>query len=359
MNLLDFDPDGPGGGEGLFGVPCPVDDALVRVIPVPWEATASYGRGARCGPAAVLAASMQVDLDDVDFGAAWKAGIALVDDGAEIAALDAQAEAPALDNIAAGGGDAAAIALVDALSERVNAIVYAAAKRALQDGAIPAVLGGDHSAPYGLIRAVAERYPGVGILHVDAHADLRDAFLGFRWSHASIHHNSLLLPGVGRLVGVGYRDIGGAERARIDAEPERIRAHFDHRLSAALMAGAAWADLAASIVADLPPDVYISFDIDGLCPTLCPNTGTPVPGGLSFPMMQLLLREVGARRNVVGFDLCEVSPGPGGIAPPSRRRSSAAEWDANVGARVLYKLCGSAVAARARSRGSADPAGPT
>jgi agmatinase len=355
MNLGDFDPDGPGGGEGLFGIPCPLDQALVRVIPVPWEATASYGRGTRSGPEAVLAASMQVDLDDVDFGTVWKAGIALVGDGAEIAALDAQAEGPALDNIGAGGDVAEAIVLVDALSERVNALVYAAAKQVLQDGAIPAVLGGDHSAPYGLIRAVAERYPGVGILHVDAHADLRDAFLGFRWSHASIHHNSLELPGVGRLVGVGYRDIGGSERARIAAEPQRIRAHFDHQLSAALMAGDTWASLAAAIVADLPPDVYISFDIDGLCPTLCPNTGTPVPGGLSFAMMQLLLRELAAQRNVVGFDLCEVSPGPAGVAPPARRRSSAAEWDANVGARVLYKLCGCAATARARVGRPTEP----
>jgi agmatinase len=349
---LDFDPDAPGTGAGLYGVDWPLERALVRVVPVPWEATASYGRGTRSGPAAVLAASQQVDLDDVDFGAVWRSGIALVDDGAAIAALDAQAEEPALANIAAGGDQAALVAAVDALGDAVHAHVYAAARAALADGAIPAVLGGDHSSPYGLIRAVAEAHPGVGILHVDAHADLRDAYLGFRWSHASIQHNALELPGVGRLVGVGYRDMGAAERARIAAEPRRIRAFFDHDMSASMAAGETWAAIAARIVGELPPQVYISFDIDGLSPTLCPNTGTPVPGGLEFGMMQLLLREVATRREVVGFDLCEVSPGPDGFRPPARRRSSAAEWDANVGARVLYKLCGCAIRSRARAQGA-------
>jgi agmatinase len=192
------------------------------------------------------------------------------------------------------------------------------------------VLGGDHSAPYGAIKAVAERWPGVGILHVDAHADLRQAYMGFRWSHASIFHNVLELEGVGRLVGVGYRDVGTREWARIESDVERIKVFSDPVLAHDAARGRPWLETCREIVAALPKHVYVSFDIDGLDPTLCPSTGTPVPGGLSFREATMLLEVLSASRQVVGFDLCEVAPGP-------------TEWDANVGARLLYRLAGCAV----------------
>lgn len=332
-----FDPDGPGHGDNLFGLPNTADNALVQVIPVPWEATASYGRGTRGAPAAVLEASQQVDLHDLHFGDFWRAGIVLlpVEPGFEGWADAADSDAQAV--IAAGGGLAAEAARVDAFGDRVHGAVLSRARQILAAGRMPAVLGGDHSSPYGLIQAVAEAHPGVGILHVDAHLDLRVAYLGFRWSHASIMHNALELPGVGRLVGVGYRDVGRAEVERVRAAPERIRAFFDHEVGAALSQGRAWASLCDEIVDALPPEVYVSIDIDGLDPALCPGTGTPVPGGLSWRDAQVLLARLSASRRVVGFDLCEVGT---------------SEWDANVGARVLYKLAGCAV----RSRGGGLPA---
>ena len=325
----DFDPDAPGDGEGLYGLPFAPETCGVQVLPVPWEATTSYGRGTAGAPEAVRIASQQVDLHDLDFGAFWPAGIGLLPLDAAIAALGPAVEDDAQAVIAAGGvGEDAAAARVDAASEALNERVYTLAAEVLARGAIPGLLGGDHSTPLGLHRAVAERFPGVGFLHIDAHADLRPGYLGFRWSHASIFHHTLQLPGVGRHVGVGWRDVGRAELDRIRAEGGRVVPFFDRDLQRALARGTPWVTLVGQIVDALPPLVHVSFDIDGLEPGLCPTTGTPVPGGLDWGQLGVLLTTLAERRKVVGFDLVEVG---------------AAEWDANVGARVLFKLAGCAL----------------
>lgn len=334
-----FDPDGPGTGDGLFGIG-EIPEPSVRVIPVPWEATASYGRGTANGPEAIERASQQVDLHDLQFGAVWQRGIAMLDSGSELEEWNRLACERALRVIDAGGvqdDDVELRALaeeVDALAAKRDEWVRELADAAFDEGCIPAVLGGDHSSPLGLIEAAAERHPGVGILHIDAHADLREAYLGFASSHASIMHRALEVDGISRMIGVGYRDVGVAESQRIENEANRIRAFTDFELAERLANGESWRECVKDIVEALPPVVHISFDIDGLDPSLCPNTGTPVPGGLSFRDACILLAAVSAARRVVSFDLCEVSPG------------STGEWDANVGARVLYKLAGCAIASQ-------------
>ncbi len=172
----------------------------------------------------------------------------------------------------------------------------------------------------------------MGILHLDAHADLRDAYEGFTWSHASIFHNVMTrIRGVARLVQVGVRDLGEAENGMIESSEGRIVTFFDPDLAAAKEEGTPFARIADNIVAQLPKDVYLSWDIDGLDPTLCPGTGTPVPGGLSWNEAIGLLRAIHrAKKRIVGLDLCEVSPGE-------------TEWDANVGARLMYKMIGFAL----------------
>jgi len=139
------------------------------------------------------------------------------------------------------------------------------------------------------------------------------------------------VPGVAAVVGVGYRDLCESEHAILE-DDGRYHPFYDPWLRARLHEGVPWAELVHQMVALLPQQVYVSFDIDGLDPTLCPGTGTPVPGGLSFVEATSLLKGVvDSGREIVGFDLCEVGPG---------------EWDGNVGARLLYKLIGFALKSR-------------
>jgi agmatinase len=284
-----------------------------------------------------------VDLLDRDTGRPYEAGIALLPIPSEVRAWSDAARRLALPVIEAGGagddpGLRHAVEQVDALGQRMNAWVLAQASSWVAQGRLVGVVGGDHSTPFGAIRAMAERHPGLGVLHVDAHADLRVAYEGFRWSHASIMYNVFHeLPAVARIVQVGVRDYCDEEDTLIREHPERLRAYFDPDLRRELLDGETWRRLVGRIVADLPQEVYVSFDIDGLDPALCPHTGTPVVGGLSFPEVVALLRAlVESGRQIVGFDLSEVSPDPEGRS----------EWDGNVGARVLYKLIGFALLSR-------------
>lgn len=332
-----FDPDAAAGADaGIYGLPFTPDDAHVIVIPVPFEATTSYGGGTSRGPAAVLEASKQVDLFDAETGKPYEAGIAMLEPSKKVVRWNREGKLLAKPVIAAGGAanrrTRAAAAKVNDLSAKVNEWVYAATKKQLDGGKMPVTLGGDHSVPFGAIRAYAERYPGLGILHLDAHADLRDAYEGFTWSHASIFHNVMTrLDTVGRLVQVGVRDLGQAEQTMIDGSNGRIVTFHDARVAARKEEGEPFARIADEIAAALPERVYLSWDIDGLDPTLCPSTGTPVPGGLSWNEAVGLLRAlVRAGKRIVGLDLCEVAPGE-------------TEWDANVGARLLYKMIGFAL----------------
>jgi len=343
----DFDPDGPG-GDGLYGIDCPLEDALFHVISVPWQATASYRRGTRHGPQAIFQASTQVDLHDLSFGPVWRSGIAWIDGEEEVGRLHDAVEADALAVIESGGAHTvdllARAARVDGAAEQVQAWVRGHAARAFDSGRVPAVVGGDHSSPHGLIAESARRHPGLGILHIDAHADLRKAYLGFRYSHASIFYNLLEdCPEVERLVGVGWRDMGASEVDYWNLHRDRIQPFTELVLADRAMAGHAFADITRDIIAALPPRIHVSIDIDGLDPVLCPNTGTPVPGGLSWREVEWLLKAVALERHIVSFDLCEVSPGPAGVTEED-------SWDAIVGTRLLYKLCGATLVSR-RSTG--------
>ncbi|HEY8713384.1 MAG TPA: agmatinase family protein [Thermoanaerobaculia bacterium] len=332
-----FDPDAAAtGASGIYGLPFTPDAARVVVVPVPFEATTSYGGGTSRGPAAVLEASKQVDLFDRDTGRPYAAGIAMLDIPKKIERWNRQGKTIAALVIERGGAvdkkTRSAAEKVNAISEKMNEWVYTTTRSLLDDNRMPVILGGDHSVPFGAMRAYAERYPDMGILHLDAHADLRDAYEGFTWSHASIFHNVITrLPNVSRLVQVGVRDLGQAESRMIEKSKGRIVTFFDPDLAVAKEEGTPFARIADDIVAKLPDDVYLSWDIDGLDPTLCPGTGTPVPGGLSWNEAIGLLRAIKrAGKRIIGLDLCEVSPGD-------------TEWDANVGARLLYKMIGFAL----------------
>lgn len=335
--MTAFDPDAAGSKDsGIFGLNTSREDAKIVLVPVPFAATVSYGGGAENGPEAILAASHQVDLYDWHFGRIYEAGIHLQPADPAIIA----AHGPARQAVVAiqQGGDAASIAAnvgaVDAAGSLVNASLRKAVAPLLDDDRIVGVIGGDHSIPFAAIAAAAERQP-LGILHIDAHADLRVAYEGFQWSHASIMHNVLeQCPEVQRLVQIGVRDYSEGELLAIHRQGGRVVTHFDPDWQARRFSGVPFDELVAEAVGALPDRVWISVDIDGLDPSLCPNTGTPVPGGMSFAeVAHLLQRLAESGRHVVGFDLVEVAPGDD-------------EWDANVAARLLYKLCGAALRSR-------------
>lgn len=347
--VSQFDAAGAGDPEGsIFGLPFGPDDSSVVLLPVPWEATTSYGRGTAQGPAAIRAASPQLDLFDIELaglglGQPWQFGIHMVEESSLVRAWNERACARALPVIAAGGvlGDDAdllsALTDVNNLSRELDRWVEQEVRAGIDQGRIVGVVGGDHSVSFGAIAAHAARWPGLGILHLDAHADLRDAYEGFERSHASVLHNVVQrIDGVAKVVQVGIRDLSAQEYA-MSREHEKIETHFDVAIRAQLGERHTWQQICAAIIDGLPEQVYITFDVDGLDPTLCPSTGTPVPGGLSFiEATSLLCAVVRSGKTIVGFDLVEVAP--------SARADD--QWDGNVGARLLYKLCGVALASQ-------------
>jgi agmatinase len=232
-----FDPNAAASPDsGIFGLPHTPEDAAVVILPIPFEATTSYGGGTVDGPRAILEASRQVDLFDIETGRAYERGIAMVEEGNTIRQLNEEAKELARPIIAAGGlgedpvlHDAAK--RVNQISEQVNDWAYQHTRAWLERGKIVGAVGGDHSVSYGVIRAHAEKYKGLGILHLDAHADLRDAYEGFSFSHASIFNNVMnRLPDVAKLVQVGIRDLGDAEHEMISSSQGRIVTHFDAHL---------------------------------------------------------------------------------------------------------------------------------
>jgi len=334
--MSDFDPDAAAApGSGIFGLPFSEREAAVVLAPVPFDATVSYRHGAAGGPEAIRAASHQVDLCDPQTGTAYRRGIHMLPENAAVAELSREARRAAEPALAGEGDDG--VAAVDRAGEAVNSWVSEFAEDVLSRGCVPGVVGGDHSVAFGGIAAAARAFPGLGVLQIDAHADLRDSYQGFRWSHASVMHNVLReAEGVSRIVQVGVRDLCEGELQAIAESQGRVVTHFDIDWQRRVAAGEQLLALCGEAIDALPEQVWVSFDIDGLDPSLCPNTGTPVPGGLSFSGACLLLEALSrSGRTIVGFDLNEVAPGPDGD-----------EWDAAVGARVLFKLCGFALLGR-------------
>lgn len=329
-----FDPDSIGVANGnFFGLPCSENDADTVIIQVPWDATVSYGKGTAKGPSSMLDASLQVDLFDEKIPGAAGMKVWTLPEEQSLHALNAYAREVAervirsLEEGADPDSLGALCSEVDKCSDRLNAYVEETAGKYISAGKAVALVGGEHSVPLGLIKALARRHPGMGVLHVDAHSDTRKAYEGFRYSHASIMYNVMEeASGVEHITQVGIRDFCSAEH-RLVTSGGKFSAFTDFMIKDRLFGGDTWKDICDDIIATLPEEVYVSFDIDGLSPEYCPGTGTPVPGGLSFAQADwLLYRLVLSGRRIIGLDLCEVAPGVQG------------EWDANTGARMLFKL---------------------
>jgi len=337
--IAGFDPNAAASADaGLFGLPFTADQSDIVVIPVPWEVTVSFRSGTGRGPASIEEASSQIDLCHHDYPDLWKRGIYMDKCPEELILLGEKArhDAGTLIEAIEQGEDITADpdlnakqVWVNEACAMMNAWVMERAAFWKNQGKMVGLVGGDHSIPLGYIQLQGKQHENFGILHIDAHMDLRIAYEGFVFSHASIFYNTLeSVPQVDKLVQVGIRDYCEQENNYVKANADRIAVYFDRENRKRLYQGEHWHQLCLEIVSKLPQKVHISIDIDGLDPKLCPNTGTPVAGGMEYEELMHLLNVLkSSGKEIIGFDLCEVAPGDDG-------------WDGNVGARVLFQLCG-------------------
>ncbi|MEX2483395.1 MAG: agmatinase family protein [Brumimicrobium sp.] len=334
--MSEFNPHDVGVANGnIFGFPVTEENADIVIIPITWDVTASYGKGTSRGPGQILEASTQLDFYHPKLAKAYETKVFQTPINEDVLKLNDQFLLEAKRYIAhleEGGKlegnetfqetvnaiNQAQLDLKNALKTRVAGI--------LKSGKIPAVLGGEHSAPLGLLEALGDQYTSFGVLQIDAHADLREAYEGFEQSHASIFFNALKIKSIEKLVQVGIRDVSTPEVEFVKKSNGRIKSFYDWDLKAQQFEGKTWSNQVKEIIEELPQRVYISYDIDALDPSLCPNTGTPVPGGFKLEEASYLIEAlVASGREIIGFDLCEVANGDN-------------DWDANVGARVLWSL---------------------
>ena len=337
-DLSNFDPSSVGNpNNNIFGLPFSEEDARLIILPISWEVTCSYNAGTARAPDHIFKASLQVDLFDPESKDTWRQGIFMREPNKKILTKSdyLRKEAELYINYISQGEVVAdnkfmckTLKEINEGSLFLNDWVYQQTKELMDSGKLVALLGGDHSTPFGYFKAIADKYEDFGILQIDAHCDLRKVYEGFNYSHASIMYNALeQIPALKKLVQVGIRDFCEEELDYITNSNGRIVTFFDKLIKERQYEGETWKSIVDDIISHLPQNVFVSFDIDGLDPKLCPHTGTPVQGGFETEQIYYLLKKLmQSGRKIIGFDLNEV-----GVSHD--------EWDENVGARVLYKLC--------------------
>ncbi len=288
------------GGIGKEGV---AKSPLFSVLPVPYDLTTSYMGGARRGAYAIIDASMNMELYDEELCCEpWKAGIET------LTPLEATTLGP----------------------ERMVERVEEACGEILGLGRIPVVLGGEHSITTGTVRALEKRYPGLSVLQLDAHADMRNSYQESPYNHACVARRISEICG---LVQVGTRSLSAEEAEFLDTT-DTVRTHFAKDIVERGMP-------CEDILRNLTGDVFITIDLDVFDPAIMPSTGTPEPGGLGWYDVTGLLKYIAEGRNIVGFDVVELSPVAGNVAPDF------------LAARLVYKLMGYIIKNRQKGMSSA------
>jgi len=331
--IKNFNPDENGLREdGIFGLPFDVEESQIVLVPVPWEATVSYREGTAKGPEAILKASHQIDLYSELYQNGWKSGFSMDKIPQHIIDANSICRARASLYLNNYGNDEIIpqekemLHDINAMTHQLKEYVKNKTSGFLDQDKFVGLVGGDHSTPLGYMEALAERME-YGILQIDAHADLRDAYECFEHSHASIMYNAMKIKNITKLVQVGIRDYSEGENDVVINSGGRMVMFTDSEIKSSIYKGSNWNSICDAIISQLPQNVYISFDIDGLQPWLCPNTGTPVAGGFHLEEVIYLFEKLAdSGKKIIGFDLCEVAPGYD-------------EWDGNVGSRVLYSMC--------------------
>jgi len=336
--LSNFDPNDVGNpNNNIFGLPFSEEESSLILLPVPWEVTVSYGAGTSRAAEHIWKASIQVDLLDIDVPDGWKKGFYLRETNKKILLKSDYLRKEAelfIDYISKGelvGNNKFMCKSLKEINEggvMLNNWVYEQTSELLKQGKQVGLIGGDHSTPFGYIKALAEKHGSFGILQIDAHCDLRKSYEHFTYSHASVMYNVLNeIEDVEKLVQVGIRDFCSEEWDYINNSNGRVVTYFDKDIKTRQYEGETWKQITDEIVNQLPQLVYISFDIDGLDPKLCPNTGTPVQGGFeSEEILYLFKKIVASGKQLIGFDIVEVGVGE-------------TDWDSNVGAHLLWCMC--------------------
>lgn len=255
-----------------------LDDAQIVIVSAPYEHTVSYGRGTGRGPEAILEASHYVEFWDEEFRRelCFEKGIATIEP------IDF-----------GGAADADALAIIE---EQVRGL--------LARDKFVVTLGGEHTISAAPIKAHLERYPELTVLQIDAHSDLRNEYEGTRFSHASVMARVLEFLPASSIVQAGIRAQCREEYELI--EREGINTFFGYEIRQGVY-GQSWKE---RVLDALGPEVYITFDIDGLDPSIMPSTGTPEPGGLLWDETIQLMKLIGKHRRIVGFDVVELAPVP-------------------------------------------------
>lgn len=331
-----FNPNDIGLDNGnLYGLPSNFIDSEVVVFPVPWDVTVSYNDGTSHAPDLIREESLQVDLYDLEYKNFWQRGIFYLKSSNEIADKSKATRPYAIEAIKLleKGYSIADNEVLKKNTEKVNIAcqemvdwVYTESSKILRQDKKMILLGGDHSTPLGYLRALSEKYSDFGILQIDAHCDLRERYEGFQYSHASIMHNALQISSIHNLTQVGIRDFCEDEINYAKDSTKPVHIYYDRDIQYQKIEGNSWKSICENIVSRLPSKVYISFDIDGLQQMYCPHTGTPVAGGLQLDEVFYLFNVLKKNKiEIIGMDLNEVGNDV---------------WDANVGARVLYRMIG-------------------
>ena len=321
-----------------FGFVSDLESSEVVLIPVPWEVTTSYGGGTSEAPECIREASFQLDFFHQDYQKSYNDLIHFEPSDSYVKKLNQKTCSISRKIISnwnkKGPASSKRIQEVNKACEEMISFVYQRAKHVSSLGKCPALVGGDHSVSEGILKWFGEKYQGkFGLLHIDAHFDMRESYQGFKHSHASVMHNVFSQPYPPQTsIQVGIRDFC-EEEYRSAQDHEQIHTYFDQDIHQSLFSGTPWIDLCKQIVSQLPSLIYVSLDVDGLDWTCAPSTGTPVPGGLSFNQFLFLLKEIrNQKKKIIGFDVVETSLG--------LKKDSFSKWNANVSARLIYELCG-------------------
>ncbi|NJX15377.1 agmatinase [Tamlana crocina] len=243
-----------------------LERAKIVLIPVPYDGTSTWQKGADKGPDAFLDASENMELYDIETGTeVYQQGVFLADAVTENSSPEAMVEA-----------------------------VHQTTKKYIKKNKFVTVFGGEHSISIGTIRAFNEMYPNLTVLHIDAHADLRKEYEGTTCNHACAVYEASQTT---NLIQVGIRSMDIMEKTVMDEE----KTYFAHDMAV----DDTWVDSAIDQMTD---NVFITFDLDAFDPSILPSTGTPEPGGLLWYETLEFLKQVFAEKNVVGFDIVELCP---------------------------------------------------